>query len=84
MRNKAKRLIQSALNVNPNAQLAQALLKQVQSEQQYETPIKVETSTPKNEDGKAGDRKIIKQNNEYFLFIKVENRWMKTQLQEVK
>ena len=55
-----------------------------ETKQQYETPIKVDRNIPKNAQGKDGDRKVVKEGNDNYLYIKIEGRWMKTQLQEVK
>jgi hypothetical protein len=55
-----------------------------ETKQQYETPIKVDRNIPKNAQGKDGDRKVVKEGNDNYLYIKIEGRWMKTQLQEVR
>jgi len=55
-----------------------------ETKQQYETPIKINRNIPKNAEGKDGDRKVVKEGNDNYLYIKVEGRWMKTQLQEVR
>tara|TARA_Y100001972_G_C7377110_1_gene197921 strand:- start:164 stop:397 length:234 start_codon:yes stop_codon:yes gene_type:complete len=52
--------------------------------QQYETPILSDKVRPNNRDGVNGDRKIIKEGNNNFLYVKVEGRWMKTQLEEAR
>ena len=55
-----------------------------ETKQQYETPIDVNRSIPKNTEGKDGDRKVVQEGNDNYLYIKVDGRWMKTQLQEVR
>lgn len=55
-----------------------------ETKQQYETPIKIDRNIPKNAQGKDGDRKVVKEGNDSYLYIKIEGRWMKTQLQEVR
>ena len=55
-----------------------------ETKQQYETPIDVNRNIPKNIEGKDGDRKVVKEGNDNYLYIKVDGRWMKTQLQEVR
>lgn len=52
--------------------------------EQYETPIEVNRVRPNNSQGENGDRKVVKEGNDNFLYIKVDGRWMKTQLQEVR
>lgn len=55
-----------------------------ETKQQYETPIKVDRNIPTNSQGVDGDRKVVKEGNDNYLYIKVDGRWMKTQLQEVR
>lgn len=52
--------------------------------EQYETPIVVNKAAPTNSEGADGDRKVVKEGNDNYLYIKVDGRWMKTQLQEVR
>jgi len=52
--------------------------------EQYETPIVVNKATPVNSEGADGDRKVVQEGNDNYLYIKVDGRWMKTQLQEVR
>ena len=52
-------------------------------EQQYETPAKVDPNIPSHSEGTDGDKKLIKEGNDSYLYIKINNRWMKTQLQEI-
>lgn len=52
--------------------------------QQYETPIQIDKIIPSNFEGKDGDRKVVKEGHDNYLYIKVDGRWMKTQLEEVR
>lgn len=52
-------------------------------QQQFETPIKVSTSNPSNDNGFDGDRMVVENGDSSFLAIKVNGRWMKTQLEEM-
>ena len=44
---------------------------------------KVDRNIPTNSEGVDGDRKVVKEGNDNYLYVKVDGRWMKTQLQEV-
>lgn len=78
MRKKIKRILDRVHTIKNNTQDIE------ETKQQYETPIKVDRNIPKNAQGKDGDRKVVKEGNDNYLYIKVEGRWMKTQLQEVR
>ena len=78
MRKERKRLLDRIHTIKNNTQDIE------ETKQQYETPIKVDRNIPKNAQGKDGDRKVVKEGNDNYLYIKVEGRWMKTQLQEVR
>jgi|14_taG_2_1085336.scaffolds.fasta_scaffold00059_10 hypothetical protein len=52
--------------------------------QQYETPIKTSEPIPDNNKGADGDRKVVKESDGEYLYIKSSGRWMKLQLQEVE
>lgn len=83
MKEKARKLIMTALAVNQHGALNYLKQKQQESQQQYETSMVVEKKKPTNQQGKAGDRKIIQEGNNYYLYVKVTDRWMKIQLEEV-
>lgn len=78
----ARRLINTAMTPEMRAIKAIAQ-KQKQSEKQYATPIVLDNKKPSNTEGKPGDRKVIQEGSSYYLYIKVTDRWMKVQLQEV-
>lgn len=78
MRKKIKRILDRVHTIKNNTQDIE------ETKQQYETPIKVDRNIPRNAQGKDGDRKVVKEGNDNYLYIKVEGRWMKTQLQEVR
>jgi hypothetical protein len=78
MRKERKRLLDRIHTIKNNTQDIE------ETKQQYETPIKVDRNIPKNAQGKDGDRKVVKEGNDNYLYIKIEGRWMKTQLQEVR
>jgi hypothetical protein len=52
-------------------------------ESSMETPIKVQSEVPDNGDGFSGDRVVVENDAGSFLYIKVADRWMKTDLEEV-
>ena len=52
-------------------------------ENSMETPIKVQSEVPDNGDGFSGDRVVVENAAGSFLYIKVADRWMKTDLEEV-
>ena len=52
--------------------------------QQYATPTEQENVRPLNTDGVDGDKKVVVEGNQEFLYVKVNNRWKKTELQEVE
>ena len=52
--------------------------------QQFATPTEQDNVSPSNTDGENGDKKVIVEGNEEFLYVKVNDRWKKTQLQEVE
>jgi hypothetical protein len=78
MRKETKRILDRVHTIKNNTQDIE------ETKQQYEIPIKVDRNIPKNAQGKDGDRKVVKEGNDNYLYIKVEGRWMKTQLQEVR
>jgi len=79
---KRRRLINSGiLGVDPT--IAKLLGKSREAEQQYETPLQLTAVIPKSIEGKDGDMKLITEGADVYLYIKVNKRWMKTQLQEV-
>ena len=78
MRKEVKRILDREHTIKNNTQDIE------ETKQQYETPIKINRNIPKNAEGKDGDRKVVKEGNDNYLYIKVEGRWMKTQLQEVR
>ena len=53
-------------------------------DKQFETPIKTTIDRPINDEGVDGDRKVVKEVDKEFLYIKVGGRWKKTELQEVE
>ena len=84
MKEKARKLIKHTLIGNAQVQALNYLKqKQQESKQQYETSMVIEKKKPTNQEGKAGDRKIIQEGNNYYLYVKVTDRWMKIQLEEV-
>lgn len=52
--------------------------------QQLEIPTSQSNVRPNNTDGDDGDKKIVTENNQEFLYVKVDGRWMKSELQEVE
>jgi hypothetical protein len=52
-------------------------------EQQFETPISQQSTSPNNTDGVDGDRMVVDNGDTSFLAIKVNGRWMKTNLEEL-
>ena len=78
MRKEVKRILDREHTIKNNTQDIE------ETKQQYETPIRINRNIPKNAEGKDGDRKVVKEGNDNYLYIKVEGRWMKTQLQEVR
>lgn len=75
---KIKRILDRIHTIKDNTQDIE------ETKQQYETPIKVDRNIPTNSEGVDGDRKVVKEGNDNYLYIKVDGRWMKTQLQEVR
>tara|TARA_X000001382_G_scaffold100709_3_gene75323 strand:- start:1310 stop:1525 length:216 start_codon:yes stop_codon:yes gene_type:complete len=53
-----------------------------EQEQQLETPMKVEVIKPKENEGASGDRKIVKEGQSVYQYIKVDNNWYKTELEK--
>lgn len=51
--------------------------------QQFTTHITFKKTKPNNFEGSDGDRMVVKEQDEHYLYIKVENRWMKTKLEEI-
>ncbi len=54
-----------------------------QVENSMETPIQVQSEVPDNSEGFSGDRVVVENDAGSFLYIKVAERWMKTNLEEV-
>jgi len=52
--------------------------------QQFATPTQQDNVRPSNNDGQDGDKKVVVEGNQEFLYVKVNDRWKKTQLQEVE
>ena len=52
--------------------------------QQFATPTEQDNVRPSNTDGENGDKKVIVEGNQEFLYVKVNDGWKKTQLQEVE
>ena len=51
-------------------------------ESSMETPIIVKSEVPDNGEGFSGDRVVVENDARSFLYIKVAERWMKTDLEE--
>jgi len=51
--------------------------------QQFTTHIATKKNKPNNFEGSDGDRMVVKEQDEHYLYIKVEDRWMKTKLEEI-
>ena len=62
------------------------LLKKISIRQNKQQLLHTEQNNvrPSNTDGENGDKKVIVEGNEEFLYVKVNDRWKKTQLQEVE
>ena len=69
---------QSILNI-----LKEQSSKVSEVENSMETPIKVQSEVPDNGEGFNGDRVVVENDAGSFLYIKVAERWMKTNLEEV-
>ena len=52
-------------------------------DQQMETPLSVRQSIPISDEGFDGDQVIVSDSSGSFIYIKVNGRWMKSQLEEV-
>mgnify|MGYP003119411615 FL=1 len=52
-------------------------------DQQMETPLSVRQSVPISDEGFDGDQVLVSDSSGSFVFIKVNGRWMKSQLEEV-
>ena len=52
-------------------------------DQQMETPLSVRQSIPISDEGFDGDQVLVSDSSGSFVFIKVNGRWMKSQLEEV-
>ena len=51
-------------------------------DQQMETPLSVRQSVPISDEGFDGDQVLVSDSSGSFVFIKVNGRWMKSQLEE--
>lgn len=65
-----------------DSQVREIMRKIREKEQQLETPMKVEVIPPTANVGVSGDRKIIKQGETVYQYIKVDNAWYKTELEK--
>jgi len=63
--------------------LKKLAMKVREQEQQLETPMKVEVVKPKTNEGVSGDKKIVKEGESVYQYIKVDNNWYKTELEKV-
>ena len=52
-------------------------------DQQMETPLSVRQSAPISEEGFDGDQVVVSDSSGSFVYIKINGRWMKSQLEEV-
>ena len=64
-----------------DSQVREILRKIREKEQQLETPMKVENVAPTENKGVSGDRKIVKEGETVYQYIKVDNAWYKTELE---
>ena len=78
---RTRQLINTALN--ERSEIDRLRLKSEEAEQQYETPLQPTAVVPRSIEGKDGDMKLITEGVDVYLYVKVDKRWMKTQLQEV-
>ncbi len=78
MRKESKRILDRVHTIKNNTQDIE------ETKQQYETPINVDRNIPTNSQGVDGDRKVVKEGSDNYLYIKIDGRWMKTQLEEVR
>tara|TARA_R110000803_G_scaffold11628_4_gene34631 strand:+ start:338 stop:592 length:255 start_codon:yes stop_codon:yes gene_type:complete len=78
---RTRQLINTALN--ERSEIDRLRLKSEEAEQQYETPLQPTAVIPNPIEGKNGDTKLITEGADVYLYVKVDKRWMKTQLQEV-
>ncbi len=53
-------------------------------QQQFSTPTIQTNERPDNNEGQDGDKKVVVEGNQEFLYVKVDDRWMKSELQEVE
>ncbi len=49
--------------------------------EQYSTPDKVEYVAPSNSKGTDGDRKVVKLENKFYLYQKIEKAWYRVELE---
>lgn len=78
---KKRQLINTGLD--KKSKVDNLLLKVEEAQQQYETPLQATAIIPKPIEGKEGDMKLVIEGASFYLYIKLEKRWMKVQLQEV-
>tara|TARA_R110000796_G_scaffold37307_5_gene94245 strand:- start:988 stop:1248 length:261 start_codon:yes stop_codon:yes gene_type:complete len=79
---KKRRLINTGI-FGADSNTLKLLNKSQEAEQQYETPLQPTAVVPRSIEGKDGDMKLITEGVDVYLYVKVDKRWMKTQLQEV-
>lgn len=52
-----------------------------QLQEHHDVPTVVEYVPPSNSLGKDGDKKLIKLENKYYLYQKIEKQWFKVELE---
>lgn len=50
--------------------------------QQMDTPAKVVSVIPTNDQGSQGSKKIVKEGQQVFLYHKVDNEWYKVEMEK--
>ena len=50
-------------------------------QQQVDIITKIENK-PTNSEGNTGDKKIVKEGNDFYLYYKIEKQWYKTELEK--
>jgi hypothetical protein len=64
-------------------QLREELLNKIEeTQQQLETPIKIDKRKPVQSEGVEGERKIIKEGIDFYQYRKIENQWYKVKLEK--
>ena len=51
-------------------------------QQQMDTPAKVVSVIPTNDQGSQGSKKIVKEGQQVFLYHKVDNEWYKIEMEK--